>query len=217
MPQSEYVPRDYVPIEQNGSTQGISSDVRLESSTGDSKFLFSFETLRPGLFRTTFTSSTHPLPPHPSTVCPSRDFGGLKPSSTSTAKSKTIALGDVSATVEWDGCPIVTLQLAGREKPIHRDLDFRSYVVDSTGIAHYTKYKRDTLHVGLGEKAAPMNLSNRNFIISATDCFGYGMPPLFLYYNNQGHDIIRISMSTTCTSCDSNSYFPAHYSSSRLT
>jgi hypothetical protein len=160
-----------VPIE---GTQDISTNVRLESSTGDSQFRFTFEALRPGLFRTTFSSSTHPLPPHPSTARPAQDFAGLKPSAETADKQKKITLDDVSATVEWGDCPIVTLQLAGRQKPIHRDLDFRSYVADSTGIAHYTRYKRDTLHVGLGEKAAPMNLSNRNFILSATDCFGYG-------------------------------------------
>lgn len=174
MPQREYTPRDYVPIEGNVSIQAASTDVRLESSTGGTKFQFTFEALRPGLFRTTFTSPVHPLPPHPSTALPAQDLGGLNPSSNSTATSKTIVLGDVSATVEWDDCPIVTLQLADQQKPIHRDLEFRSYVVDSMGIAHYTRYKRDTLHVGLGEKAAPMNLSNRGFILSATDCFGYG-------------------------------------------
>ncbi|TVY84919.1 Alpha-glucosidase [Lachnellula suecica] len=173
MPQREYTPRDYAPIQGSGSSQDVSTDVRLESSTGDSKFQFSFEALRPGLFRTTFSSPTHPLPPHPSTAKPTQDFAGLTPTSESAEKSKTISLGDVSATVEWDDCPIVTLQLAGQQKLIHRDLEFRSYVADAKGIAHYTRYKRDTLHVGLGEKAAPMNLSNRGFTISATDCFGY--------------------------------------------
>jgi alpha-glucosidase (family GH31 glycosyl hydrolase) len=101
------------------------------------------------------------------------DFGGLKPTTQSTSSQKTIEVGDVTATVDWSGPPLVTLQSAGQEKAIHRDLDFRSYCVDSTGIAHYTRYKRETLHVGLGEKAAPMNLSNRQFVLSATDCFGY--------------------------------------------
>jgi len=179
-----------VPIE---STQDSFSDVRLESSTGDSKFQFTFEALRPGLFRTTFSSSTHPLPPHPSTARPAQDFAGLKLSSECTGKQKKITLGDVSATVEWDACPIVTLQLAGRQKPIHRDLDFRSYVADSTGIAHYTRYKRNTLHVGLGEKAAPMNLSNRSFILSATDCFGYGESLFPILVGEDPNQILRTS------------------------
>lgn len=174
MPQREYTPTSYVPIEQVGGLQDASTDVRLESSTGDSKFQFTFEPLRPGLFRTTFSSPTHPLPPHPSTAVPAKDFAGLELSSECQDKTKTIKYGNVTATVAWNDCPIVTLRFAGQQKPIHSDLDFRSYTVDSTGIAHYTRYKRNTLHVGLGEKAAPMNLSNRNFLLSTTDCFGYG-------------------------------------------
>jgi alpha-glucosidase (family GH31 glycosyl hydrolase) len=49
----------------------------------------------------------------------------------------------------------------------------RSYALDGDGVAHYTQYFRNSLHVGLGEKAAPMDLSNRHFTLSATDCFGY--------------------------------------------
>ena len=176
MPQHEYTPQKYVPIQTNGYVEGKSQstpDVQLESTDGDTSFQFTFQAVRPGLFRTTFSSKTHPLPPHPSCPCPNTDLGGLKPISESTPSQKTIKVGDVTATVEWSGPPVVSLQFAGQGGAIHRDLNFRSYVVDSTGIAHYTRYKRDTLHVGLGEKAAPMNLSNRQFILSATDCFGY--------------------------------------------
>lgn len=169
MLQHEFIPRAYTPVADANNDP----EVKLESSE-DSKFQFTFEPLRPGLFRTTFTSPTHPIPPHPSANRPEKDFGSIEPTVEYTGRKKTINVGDFSATVEWDDCPIVTLRLAGQLKPIYRDLDLRSYAVDSTGIAHYTRYKRDTLHVGLGEKAAPMNLSNRNFILSATDAFGYG-------------------------------------------
>lgn len=174
MPQHEFVPKDYSLLRQNGHTaEAKSFDVCLLSGDGDSRFKFAFETLRPGLFRTTFSSKTHPLPPHPSTPRLASAFGDLKVSSTSTGTQKTVRIGNVVATIDWSGPPLVSLQLEGQRTPIHRDLEHRSYVVDGTGIAHYTRYKRDTLHVGLGEKAAPMNLSNRNFILSTTDCFGY--------------------------------------------
>ncbi|KFY80323.1 hypothetical protein V499_00813 [Pseudogymnoascus sp. VKM F-103] len=176
MPQHEYTPQKYVPIQTNGFGEGKSqfaSDVQLESTDGDASFQFTFQAVRPGLFRTTFSSKTHPLPPHPSCPRPKTDLAGLKPISESTASQKTTIVGDIIATIEWSGPPVVSLQFSGQSAAIHRDLNFRSYVVDSTGIAHYTQYKRDTLHVGLGEKAAPMNLSNRQFILSATDCFGY--------------------------------------------
>lgn len=174
MPQREYVPRSYGLIQENGYLKGAraSTDLTLKSTDPDS-FQFSFQALRPGLFRTTFSSPSHPLPPHPSTRRPTADLTSVKISSESNGPVKTVNVGDVTATVDWSDAPVVSLQLAGQKTPIHRDLPFRSYVVDSTGIAHYTHYRRGTLHVGLGEKAAPMNLSNRHFIISATDSFGY--------------------------------------------
>ena len=175
MPQLEYTPQKYVPIQVNGHIDGKghrAPDIQLQSTDGDKSFQFTFEAIRPGLFRTTFSSKTHPLPPHPS--CPRPTVpSGFMPVSESAAFQKSICVAGVKATVDWSGPPIVCLHLSGQDKPIHRDLDFRSYCVDSTGIAHYTRYKRDTLHVGLGEKAAPMNLSNRQFVLSATDCFGY--------------------------------------------
>jgi alpha-glucosidase (family GH31 glycosyl hydrolase) len=176
MPQHECTPQKYVPIQSNGYVEGNSHstpDVQLESTDGGTSFQFTFQAVRPGLFRTTFSSKTHPLPPHPSCPRPNTDLAGLKPISESTASQKTTKVGDITATVDWSGPPVVSLQLSGQSAAIHQDLNFRSYVVDSTGIAHYTRYKRGTLHVGLGEKAAPMNLSNRQFILSATDCFGY--------------------------------------------
>ena len=176
MPQHEYTPQRYVPIQTNGHIEGkvgSSADVQLESTDGDTSFQFTFQAIQPGLFRTTFSSKTHPLPPHPSCPRPAIKFGESSPTSSCSSSQKIVNFGDVTATVDWSGPPLVTIQAAGQQNPIHQDLDLRSYVVDGAGIAHYTRYKRDTLHVGLGEKAAPMNLSNRQFVISATDCFGY--------------------------------------------
>ena len=76
------------------------------------------------------------------------------------------------AKIDWTGVPIVSIGFKGQE-PLYTDLPFRSYAIDGPGIAHYTRYHRGDLHIGLGEKAAPMDLSNRHFTLSATDCFGY--------------------------------------------
>lgn len=176
MPQRECVPRSYELVQETGQSSDapqVATDLKLRSTSPGSPFQFSFQALRPGLFRTTFSSATHPLPPHPSAALPAADLAGLEITAESTDSQRTIRVGHVTATIDWSDAPVVSLKLAGQEAPIHRDLPFRSYVVDSEGIAHYTHYKRDTLHVGLGEKAAPMNLSNRHFILSATDSFGY--------------------------------------------
>ncbi|KAI1372193.1 glycoside hydrolase family 31 protein [Hypoxylon crocopeplum] len=141
----------------------------------DENCRFSFEALRPNVFRTTFTTSQHPLPPHPSAKRPEPAFGSVKPeiSLDTDSSSQIIKLGHVKAVVNWSNSPVVSLFFDNQLKPIHRDLDFRSYALDGSGVAHYTAYKTNSLHVGLGEKAAPMDLSGRGFSITASDTFGY--------------------------------------------
>ncbi|KAF2479354.1 putative alpha-glucosidase [Neohortaea acidophila] len=165
MPQQEFVPQKYHLQDSTGD-----ASVHLQSRDGPSPVNLRFEALRPGLFRTTFYSETHPLPPFPSARKPKSipstfDVDG-------DGSQKTFLSEDVVAKVDWTGVPIISLGFAGHE-PLYSDLPFRAYALDGDGIAHYTRYHRGSLHVGLGEKAAPMDLSNRHFTLSATDCFGY--------------------------------------------
>ncbi|KAF2791712.1 glycoside hydrolase family 31 protein [Melanomma pulvis-pyrius CBS 109.77] len=173
MPQQEYVPQQY----QSASNRTSASEAKvvLQSKGNGNIFDFSFQALRPGLFRTTFTSQKHPLPPHRSAPVPEKSLDhGNWTSSSPTPTSQTINLSDISATVDWsNGPPEIALTFAGQETPIHSDLPHRSYVADGTGVAHYTRYNNGTLHLGLGEKPAPMDISNRHFVLSATDSFGY--------------------------------------------
>ncbi|KXT06174.1 hypothetical protein AC578_1410 [Pseudocercospora eumusae] len=166
MPQHEYVPKSYSSIGSEGSKL-----LHLQSTERAEPIDFTFEAIKPGLFRTTFTSNTHPLPPFPSAQKPAIQDASIS-SKASGDSSRTYYSGELEAKVEWDSAPIVTVRFAG-QKPLHTDLPFRSYVLDGTGIAHYTRYFRGSLHVGLGEKPAPMDLSGRHFTLSATDCFGY--------------------------------------------
>jgi alpha-glucosidase (family GH31 glycosyl hydrolase) len=173
--QHEWVPRKYSVTRDVSGGEDSQHDVSISLVSEDQgkSARFSFEALRPNLFRTIFTTEDHPLPPHPSALRPNPEFQDVSPTSSSSEQRRRIDLGDVTAVVDWTDAPVISLYLDGEQKPVHRDLNFRSYAIDATGIAHYTAYKRGTLHVGLGEKAAPMNLANRHFIISATDCFGY--------------------------------------------
>ena len=169
MPQLEHTPLGYKPL---GTTNDSDSSIHLGLQNGN--FEFTFEALRQGRFRTTFTSPKHLLPPHQAAPVPEKAFldGSLKVTSSET--SKNFNVDGVQVNVDWhSGLPIVSLTLSGHKAPIHTDLPHRSYVADGTGIAHYTRYNHDTLHLGLGEKSAPMDLSNRHFVLSATDCFGY--------------------------------------------
>ncbi|SMQ50460.1 unnamed protein product [Zymoseptoria tritici ST99CH_3D7] len=167
MPQSEFVPQAYT---LNPESNSAEASIQLTSPARDAAVDFTFEALKPGLFRTTFTSEKYPLPPFPSASKPQAVPSTFK--TTTSDKSTTFTSDTLTATVEWTSTPIATIGFTG-QPPLHTDLPFRSYALDGQGIAHYSRYFRGDLHVGLGEKAAPMDLSNRHFTLSATDCFGY--------------------------------------------
>ncbi|KZM18963.1 carbohydrate binding [Ascochyta rabiei] len=170
MPQLEIVPLKFEVVQ---TVDESPASIQLQSSQGEYKF--SFEALKPGLFRTTFTSPKHLLPPHRSVPLPSTNLEDANVQhQSSSATTKSFQVDKITASIDWTtGPPLLALGFAGQDTPIHSDLPHRAYVTDGTGIAHYTKYNNGTLHVGLGEKAAPMDLSNRHFVLSATDSFGY--------------------------------------------
>src|SRR5271170_4480265 len=148
MPQHEYIPNGYFVEPINGESGG-NSMIRLRS-TGqgqEAPFRFTFEAIRPNLFRTTFFSDSHPLPPHPSAAPLSVNLQGINPQVSRSKSGSEVCfnLGDINATISWTQTPVVTLQWA-EEPPIHRDLPYRSYAVDGPGVAHYTTYRKDTLH-----------------------------------------------------------------------
>ncbi|KAF2478384.1 alpha-glucosidase-like protein [Lindgomyces ingoldianus] len=173
MPRLEYVPQHFQ-IAPNDET-ALSPVVNLQAREHENIFKFSFQSFGKGLFRTTFTSRDHPLPPHRSAVIPDGKFDHVQwASSSPTLTSRRFSLDEMVVTLDWrDGPPQISLTLSGQKSPIHSDLPYRSYIADGPGIAHYTRYNNGTLHVGLGEKPSPMDLSNRHFVLSATDCFGY--------------------------------------------
>ncbi|KAK4569627.1 hypothetical protein LTR86_003391 [Recurvomyces mirabilis] len=168
MPQDERVLTNYQLITTNGNNHGL---IHLRSNETEEPVDFTFEALHPGLFRTTFSSPSNPLPPYPSARKPSQDIPDLTTSKDS-ATSQTFVSNNIEAILTWQAEPLISLGFKG-EPPLHADLPHRSYCLDGPGIAHYTKYARGSLHLGLGEKSAPMDLSNRHFTLSATDCFGY--------------------------------------------
>lgn len=176
--QYEQVPKQYAPAPSaDGADLAKTPSLALSSTDGkgSGQCHFSFEALRPNVFRTTFTHDQHPLAPHPSAKRPDPAFGNVTPEVSIDAgkNTKSIKVGTTKAVIDWSNTPVVSLFFDGQEKPLHEDLPFRSYALDGTGVAHYLKYETDSLYVGLGEKAAPMDLSGRGFNITASDTFGY--------------------------------------------
>ncbi|KAF4119506.1 Alpha-glucosidase, glycosyl hydrolase family GH31 [Geosmithia morbida] len=182
-PQRERIPTQWT----LKGPQDDSPSVKLTGSDKDLSFDFTFETIRPNVFRTRFTSEKYPIPPFPSIPEPKHDLSsGPKPVVTSAGQIKTIAIGDFEASVDWETSTTPVVSVSHRSgggdgaeaekkdrKPLHTDIPNRSYTANGDGIAHFTRYNRGTLHVGLGEKAAPMDLSGRKFDLAATDSFGY--------------------------------------------
>lgn len=167
----------------------------LKLKSNDSPFSFTFETIRPNVFRTTFTSPTHVLPPRPSARKP-EIIVSLAYHRDSAAKQVALFTPAATAKVTWQYTPEISISVSEFKEPLHRDLPFRSYTVDGDGVSHYTCYNRNALHVGLGEKAAPMDLSNRGFALSATDSFGYDA-----YRTDPLYKVIPLLVSATPDGC----------------
>jgi alpha-glucosidase (family GH31 glycosyl hydrolase) len=168
MPQKEFVPKKY------SLRSAEPALVALQSVDGKHSFDFTFEAVRANLFRVRFTSKEHPLPPYPSVRDPKPTLDNDASFSTADdGESATAILGAVTATLQWTSTPVVALSWTASKHILHRDLPGRSYVADSSGVSHYSVLDRAALHVGLGEKPAPMDLTNRHFILSASDTFGY--------------------------------------------
>lgn len=170
MPQLESIPKSYKLVEPDLKKLGT---VHLQSDELETRFDFTFEAVGSNIFRTTFSSTSHPLPPYPSIPQPAKTVSNVKTDSSVTGSACAFEVAGVRASVDWSHAPVVSLSLLGSEEKLHSDLAFRSYVLDGPGIAHYTQHDRKALHVGLGEKSAPMDLTARYFQMSATDCFGY--------------------------------------------
>lgn len=193
MPQRELVPKKYELDETGHPDAGVA----LRSSEGKQSFNFTFEAVRANLFRVRFTSATHPVPPYPSVPEPVKhnSLASTKFTTSTTDSVATAEIAGVTATVKWKNTPVVSLSWTDSGKSLHSDLPGRSYVADADGVAHYSVLDREALHVGLGEKAAPMDLTNRHFILSASDTFGYDVYrtdplykhiPLLIKANSEG-------------------------------
>jgi hypothetical protein len=143
--QHERVPNQYI-LSEDPASLGSAPSIKLQSTDEAfaQSFDFSFEMIRPNVFRTTFSSRTHPIPPYPSAQRPDVDLpvDSIKAELDPEDRIKTIDTGNVKAVVGWSNAPVVSLFLDGQHKALHSDLHFRSYAVDDTGIAHYTTYKK---------------------------------------------------------------------------
>jgi alpha-glucosidase (family GH31 glycosyl hydrolase) len=174
MPQNEIIPTKWVFL---SSTEDLSRIELQSTSPHCPTCLFSVHILSPSLLRISFTSPTHLLPPYPSCTPPK----SLEPFNITltgeTATQRIFTTDKAQITLSWANTPQITVHhfTTGQlvTTPIYADLPLRSYTLDGPGTAHYTVYNKGALHAGLGEKAAPFDLSGRTFRLTAIDSFGY--------------------------------------------
>lgn len=176
MPQLEIIPQGWIhiPTKKKYSLTLKSLDSR------SSPCYFTFEIISASLFRITFTSSEHPLPPYPSCTVPKSEVDNVEIEVLDITEHsrKVFMLGkSLVISICWQNTPEISIsrKTGGviAAPPLYSDLQFRSYAIDGPGVAHYTTYDPKKHHAGLGEKAAPFDLSGRTFRIAATDSFGY--------------------------------------------
>src|SRR5271156_1147352 len=98
MPQHEYIPVEYEVADVDG-TEPYKLPIRLQSTSQGQSFEFTFDAIRPHLFRTTFTSAHHPLPPHPSARPPAVDLEGIEPVVRRRGNVIRIILHDIEAII----------------------------------------------------------------------------------------------------------------------
>ena len=157
-------------IPTNYRVQELSA-TRISLHSADANATFTVEPVRNNIFRATFTTEAHPLPPHPSIPNPDTFFT-VPPKLTEQDDSFIISMtSELRVKIRSQPTPTISIELNGVE--LYSDLPNRSYVLNGAGTSRYAYYDPQVLHLGLGERAAPFDLSNRTFSLSALDAAEY--------------------------------------------
>ncbi|KAK0717421.1 putative glicosidase [Lasiosphaeria miniovina] len=140
----------------------------------------------PLAYRIILTGPDRPRPPHDNVAAPSQ-LCRFKLRSLDTEKCHAV----FSFPSSLDGQGIVELRLwwsyqlfsevwhhsysSGDDatRLVMRDLQARSYSLTEHGVIRHWALDRSRLHLGLGEKAAPIDLTGRSFVMHATDAALY--------------------------------------------
>ena len=164
----------------------------IRTPNGLSRFSWKLEFPLPNTYRIICAASgsdSHPRPPHdnahaPLELCRFRvlSFDQKKCTAVFSFPQRTPQSKKVSG-LEGEGLELRlgwTHQIAaeiwqtdGVARPVLRDLRTRSYAVTEHGMMRHWVLDRNRLHLGLGEKAAPIDLTGRRFVLHATDAALY--------------------------------------------
>lgn len=183
MPGVERDLTNFLPV----SIPGVSQELRSFTlkSTKDTRYIKDFSwTLEfplPNAYRILLEGPTRPRPPHDNVglvVKPllfkvlSFDEKQCK-ASFAFPPSKAIK-GRLEFRLSWKA--LITSEVYhvdNEEVKVTGDTRIRSYALTEHGIIRHYPYERERLHLGLGEKAAPLDLGERSFTLHAADVAFY--------------------------------------------
>ncbi|KAJ1028419.1 hypothetical protein NDA16_001586 [Ustilago loliicola] len=146
--------------------------------TNKQGFEWTLRFLTPTIFKICVTGPNHPLPQQ-SNVHWSNKLLAVSSKVDATVKKATISVEGLTrdVTVQWDDTPIIEVHESvqgGSEKiRVFGDTPHKSYCFSDKGFRRYTRFNNHNLHVGMGEKAAPLDLTHRSFAISGSDAASY--------------------------------------------
>lgn len=130
----------------------------------------------PGIVRLRSSNAAHPIPPHDNVVVDESFTMPLTIESKDPGSGLYTFTGpDVVIRAQIEG-EMRTVAISLQDKTgrtVYSDLPIRSYSINGSGFCHYSKLEPEALHMGLGEKAAPLDLTKRTFSFYGMDALKY--------------------------------------------
>ncbi|EPQ25630.1 uncharacterized protein PFL1_06810 [Pseudozyma flocculosa PF-1] len=151
-------------------------------------YIFTLAALATGVLRITLTGPDRPPPPHsnvtlngaPIPLASVENDARLRravlrpPPDSSSQGGRGVPRYEIH--IDWEDTIVLEIfQLTPGAEPlrIFGDTPHKSYCLNHAGITRHTRLDVNSLHLGLGEKGAPIDLSNRRFTITGSDAAGY--------------------------------------------
>nr|ULM60722.1 putative neutral alpha-glucosidase ab precursor [Thecaphora frezii] len=153
--------------------------------TNPQGYVFSLAFLTPAIVKITLTGPGRPAPPHSNIIYQAAPLAfrllerndGRKTAILEPPRPSELArTPDYHVHLSWDDTIVVqVLQNLPRSQRVRifGDTPHKSYCLNQNGITRHTRLDLDSVHVGLGEKGAPLDLSYRRFAITGTDAASY--------------------------------------------
>lgn len=151
--------------------------VQVKNDTG---FTFDVVPVTDSIVRVRAYSESHIIPPHDNVVLADKDFTGKFNASAAVfdwdRPSGTVTFSNTGGGLKLSvGHPEDTFCLSIEKdgKLLYKDTQGKSYSTNGPGISHYSWHNENNVHLGLGERTAPMDLSYRSFKLHGYDSAFY--------------------------------------------